>query len=431
MTGATLLTGPDAGDILRAALAPAGGQLLSWRATQVDYQPARASSAGYHARVRWPDRRVSEERFAAYTGTPPAGTLTVGDGEDRIAVWRFPHDPYLPGLATAFDPAAVARLLRGYRPGDQRVRLAVRGYRPRRRAVIEAIGQRGRLFLKVVRPSRVAALHRRHRLCTAAGVPVPPSLGYTDDGLLVLQALPGTTLRAALGDRRAPAPPPGTAVLSILDQLPGGLVDAPPRRSWLARAGHYAAVVAGVLPAEADRARQLGAELAAAIGASGTGPAVPVHGDFYESQLLVAGARITGLLDLDTAGGGERLDDLACLLGHLSVLAQIDPARAGAIKRLGARYLTAFEAAADPVDLRYRTAAVVLSLATGPHRVQEPGWPAATRHRLDLAERWLGSARRSGLMSHLSPASQGPLIPATEPGIRQPADHGTAHREKE
>jgi hypothetical protein len=86
--------------------------------------------------------QVSEERLAAYTGTPPEGTLTVGDGKDRIAVWRFPHDPYLPGLATAFDPAAVARLLRGYRLGDQQVRLTVRAYRPRRRAVIEASSQR-------------------------------------------------------------------------------------------------------------------------------------------------------------------------------------------------------------------------------------------------------------------------------------------------
>ena len=47
----------------------------------------------------------------------------------------------------------------------------------------------------------------------------------------------------------------------------------------------------------------------------------------------------------------------------------------------------------DPAELRYRVAAVVLSLATGPHRVQEPGWPQHTRARLDLARQWLASAR--------------------------------------
>lgn len=374
---ADLLTGPDAGDILQAALAGAGAQVLSWRAEQVDYQPRRGSTAGYRVRVRWPDRRVSEQRFGAYTGQLladlardlPAGVLRIGDGVDQVVVWRFPHDPYLPGLATANDPAAVAGLLAsfGLGHGPAPVLLSLRAYRPRRRAVIEASGSDGRLFLKVVRPDRVAALHQRHRLVTAAGVPAPHSLGYTPAGLLVLQALPGQILRQALRNRSAPLPP-GAAILDLLDRLPPELAEGPGRRSWRDRAGHYADVVTGVLPDQSDRVRQLAAAITAETGA---GPVVPVHGDLYEAQLRVAAGRITGLLDIDTAGPGERLDDLACLLGHLSVLAQLDPARATAINRLGIRYLAAFERTVDPADLRYRVAAVVLSLATGPHRVQE------------------------------------------------------------
>lgn len=379
----SLLTGPDAGDLLQAALRPAGGRVLSWRPDQVDYQPERGSTAAYRVRVRWPGGPVSDERFGAFTGEPPPGTLAVGDGDHRVAVWRFPHDPYLPALATACDPAAAADLLHSYGLGGGPVRLVVRAYRPRRRAVVEVVGPAGRLFLKVVRPRRVAALHRRHRLCTAAGVPVPPSLGYADDGLLVLQALPGQTLRQALGDRSAPAPP-GAAILAVLDRLPPELAEAPRRRSWPDRAGHYAAVVAGLLPAKAAWTHELAAATAAG---AGTGPTVPVHGDLYEGQLLVAGGRVTGLLDIDTAGPGERLDDLACLLGHLSVLG---------FNRVGARYLAAFESTVDPVALRYRAAAVVLSLAPGPHRVQEPGWPAAIQHRLELAQRWVDSARSLG-----------------------------------
>ena len=33
--------------------------------------------------------------------------------------------------------------------------------------------------------------------------------------------------------------------------------------------------------------------------------------------------------------------------------------------------------------------AVVLSLATGPHRVAEPGWRRSTAERIALAEQWL------------------------------------------
>jgi aminoglycoside phosphotransferase (APT) family kinase protein len=118
-----------------------------------------------------------------------------------------------------------------------------------------------------------------------------------------------------------------------------------------------------------------------------------VHGDFYESQILVDGGRVCGVLDVDAARTGDRLDDLGCLIGHLSVLAQLDHARAGAINRLGGRYLASFERTVDAADLRYRTAAVVISLATGPHRVQDRNWPALTRRLIDLAERWLLSAR--------------------------------------
>lgn len=384
-----LLTGSDAGGVLRAALQPVGGRVLSWRAEQVDHQPGRGSTAGYRVRVRWDGGRLSDERFGAYTGPPPAGALVVGDGEQQVAVWRFPHDPYLPALATANDPAAVAALLHSYGLGGGPVQLVLRAYRPRRRAVVEAAGPAGRLFLKVVRPRRVQALHQRHRLCTAAGVPVPPSLGYTPDGLLVLQALPGQPLRQALRGRSTPLPS-GAAILALLDRLPPGLTEAPRRRSWAERAEHYAAVTAAVLPAGAELAHQLGATIAAN---TVTGPTVPVHGDLYDNQLQVRAGRITGLLDIDTAGPGDRLDDLACLLGHLSVLAQIHPGRATTTNRLGSSYLAAFESTVDPVDLRYRVAAVVLSLASGPHRVQEAGWPAATSRRLALAEQWVDSAQ--------------------------------------
>ncbi|MFK3982811.1 hypothetical protein ACI2K4_20845 [Micromonospora sp. NPDC050397] len=385
-----LLTGPSAGELLRTALRPAGGELLAWRATQVEHQPGHRSVAAYQARIRWPDGRVREERLAACTGRPPRGAVVLDDGTDRVSAWRFPYDPDLPALRIAYDERMVGALLRDLGLGDGGpVRLEVRAYRPRRRAVIEAIGSRHRLFLKVVRPDQVRDLHERHRLLVDAGLPAAPSLGYTPDGLLVLQALPGRTLRQALHARQSP--PPGRAVLTLLDRLPAELAQGRQRRSWREKAPHYASVLGAALPEVAGRATAL-AE--AVVTESGPEPRTIVHGDLYEGQLLVDGERICGLLDIDTAGPGERLDDLACLLGHLSVLALMRPARAGTILRAGASYLAAFERVVDPADLRYRTAAVVLSLATGPHRVQERDWQASTRDRLDLADQWLTSARR-------------------------------------
>jgi hypothetical protein len=387
----SLLTGPDAADVLAAAAQVAGGELVSCRPRQVVHQPGRGTTAAYRSRVRWPDGAVTDETLVACMGDPPAGALVLGNGADRVAVWRFPHDPELPGLAAACDEAAVAKLLDEAGLGGKPVWLRTRAYRPRRRAVIEAVGSTGRLYIKVVRPDRVEALHDRHRLLVRRGIPAPQSLGWTPQGILVLQALAGRTLRQPLRTRTTTSIPSGGDILTLLDRLPEELADGIPRQTWLAKAPHYAAVIGAALPTEAARVAGLGEALSAA----GSGPewTGPVHGDFYEGQLLVDGGRICGLLDVDTAGPGDRLDDLACLLGHLSVLGQIDRDRAPIINGAGATYLQAFESVVSPAALRCRVAAVVVSLATGSHRVQERAWQATTRRRLELAEKWLASAR--------------------------------------
>jgi hypothetical protein len=47
----------------------------------------------------------------------------------------------------------------------------------------------------------------------------------------------------------------------------------------------------------------------------------------------------------------------------------------------------------DAGDLAARVAGVVLSLATGPHRVQEKEWEESTRRRLDVVEHWVARAQ--------------------------------------
>lgn len=385
-----MLIGGDRLGFLGSAVDAAGGTLLSSRPRQVFQQPRNGAIASYHAKIRWADRSVTTETLAACTGDLPDGTLIVDNGSDRVAVWRFPHDPDLSGLASAHDEGAVARLLNELDLGGGPVQLAVRAYRPRRRAVIEATGPAGRLYVKAVRPHRVEELHQRHRLMIANHVPSPHSLGWTDDGLLVLQALPGPTLREAIRAGTRPVPS-GESILDLLDRLPAALATGPKRPSWLDRVEHHAAIAAAIMPAEAERVRRIADAIRSE---AGTGPIVAVHGDFYESQMLVDGPAISGLLDIDGAGPGDRLDDLGCLLGHLSVLATIDRQRASRINAIGADYLGAFQHTVDPGDLRYRTAAVVISLIAGPHRVQDPTWPATTRRLIDLADRWLASARK-------------------------------------
>ena len=49
--GAVLLTGPEAGELLKAAVEHAGGGLVDWHLDHVDANPGQSTTATYQARV--------------------------------------------------------------------------------------------------------------------------------------------------------------------------------------------------------------------------------------------------------------------------------------------------------------------------------------------------------------------------------------------
>ena len=385
-----LLLGGEAAGPLRALIETASGELLSFRPRQVNHQPAQPGGGSstivqYGAQVRWAGGRVASETLVMATGgrIPRRAAVVDGDGV-RVGIWRWPFDPDLPGLASAVDADTVSALLATLGMGGGKVRLTVRAYRPGRRAVIEASGTHGRVFLKVVRPHRVEALHAQHRLL-ARHMPVPHSYGYSTDGILVLQALHGGSLRGALSGPAVPLPG-ASALQGLLDQLPAELAQNQMSGDHLSRANHYADVVAGCLPDERARLDELLGRYACTE--AGEHPTVAVHGDFYEGQILVERGRVSGLLDVDTAGSGHRIDEWATMLAHLSVLGLLHP-KARRIRRYGADMLANVETRYPTAQLRPRISAAVLGLATGPFRVQLQRWPEQTRRRIALAEQWL------------------------------------------
>jgi aminoglycoside phosphotransferase len=390
--------GDRAAGLLDAAVSAMGGVLDQWVVTHVDHRPGRGTTVAYRAGIEWPHGKRTETFGARLSPTPSPeekpGLIRLSDGDREVALWRFPADPALPALASVCDRDAVADLLReaGVPPTDFRIRVVA--YRPCRRAVVEITTPRSRLYVKVVRPRRAAGIHRRLVLARAAGLPTPRSLGWSDNGVVVLSALPGQGLREAL-HQSGPRACRAADVVDILDRLPAEFCELPRTRAWSETADHYAGVVASALPALAGRAESVAVEVAS--GLDRAGDVRPVHGDCYEAQLLASQGRITGLLDIDTAGPGHRVDDLACMLAHLSVLIAMAPSASGGIRAALADWAACFDRQVDPRQLRLRAAGVTLSLATGPFRTQDPGWPEAVRDRLALAEHWLTAARRGCL----------------------------------
>ncbi len=382
----SLLLGPEAEDLLGGVLAELGARLVSSRIMQVRYVPGRSVTVQYRVEAEQRDRGKTREIFVASAGieVPDHVPVLTADGIE-IAVWRFPYDPFLPGLAPATDPDQIRGVLEQLGVTTQQVRLSTRAYRPGRRAVIEVVSPQARIFLKVLRPSRIADLQRLHG-AMAGSVPVPHSLGWSEDlGLVAMQAMNGRTLRKALesGTKRLP----GAAQLrSLLESLPSD-PGASPVTGTRRNAANHAAVLKAVTP-------ELGSRIDAivdAVAGEPDEPTVAVHGDFHTSQVLVKGPEIVGLIDVDTVGVGYRSDDYGSILGHLATLSLISSSRRN-LTRYGALLIKEFDALVDPIDLRLAIAASVFALATGPFRVYETNWATQTERRVSLAEQWIGSA---------------------------------------
>lgn len=381
-----LLVGPEAGVLLAEVARAAGATLVAWRPRRVDHRPGRSTVVAHRCALALRDGRTATDTFvlAAGPAAPRDGTARFADGTREVAVWHWLADPALPALAEALDRPAVAAVLDEAGIGGGPVQLRTRVHRPGRRAVVEATGRRGRLFLKIVRPGRARALHDLHR-SLAPALPVPGSPSWRGTGLVALTALPGRTLREALRTGRRPVPAPA-ALDALLDQLPGHLAAHRPPGDPIAAAHRHAQVVAATVPAARGRLDDLLAALGEPRG--DPGPVTAVHGDLHDAQVLVDGERVTGLLDVDTAGAGHRIDDLANLCAHLSVLARADGPRSP-VGRYGRAVLAHAAAGHDRAELHRRAAAALVGLATGPLRVLDPDWEASTLRRLDLAAGWL------------------------------------------
>ncbi len=392
-----LLTGPRAASVLAAALAPAQQQLLSWEVHSVHHRPGAGVSVGYTAVVASPDGSRSTEYLCATTARltnphAPGVSLVAPTGGDgpAVHVWRHPADPELPALAVACTPSLLSHRL------GSPVKATMVAYRPTRRAVVRVTYRDGSTsYAKVLRPSVSGAFAQRHRMLRAAGVPAPEVLRDDPDGLVLLSTGQGVALSGLLsrGMDTAQARRVLDSLTALLDSLPLSALRLERHPAWSERARHYAHAAATVLPEHASRARAVADGVEQLMAASDPGPIVPVHGDFYEANVLMEGEGVASLLDVDSLGPGYRVDDLACLLGHVSVLDHLAPAAYPHLRPVLDTWTLLAESQVDPVALRARCAGVVLSLVAGARRDDGGPWRPDAEGRLARAELWLAQAR--------------------------------------
>lgn len=329
-------------------------------------------------------QEIPTEVYVAVTAesVPQDAVIDAGHASDTDWWgWFHPHDPRLHGLPLASDPESVQAV---WGAGERLSELQTVSYRPLRRAVLRAVFGDRTVFLKVMRGGLAAGLHQRHVLLAAAGVPVPPVLGPPVADVLALGEGRGRVLAGEImadGARRIDP----VQVTELLDRMPTELLSLPRREAWSDRTPSYGHAAATALPDQSRRIRSLVDHLQRQLDATDRGPVVPAHGDLYEANLLVEDGRISCVLDIDGAGPGHRVDDLACFLGHLAVLPTVDE-RYVFTDRALRRFHSHFVTTVDPAALACRSASVALSLVAGARDSGRPDWQAAARKRLDIAE---------------------------------------------
>ncbi|MCQ1985470.1 phosphotransferase [Arthrobacter sp. zg-Y844] len=399
-----VLAGPAMRGPLQDLLRSRGLRLQRWEHLRSHHRPGGAVSALYRVQCRRTGPGSAADaaltlHLGATTGDVAADAASAGPdvAPARIAgldlrLWFHPHDPVLRSLPWATDADAVARDVFG---AGGPASLSLVAYRPLRRAVIRARHLDDAAYLKLLPREQLPALRRRHRLLEDSGVPAPrllPGASAAVPEAVILSALPGTSLfRLLVEDDAAPLRP--EVLLDLLEALPSGALDLPLRRSWAERAEDYAAAAAAALPRERDSIFELAGGIREVVESAPAGPLVPVHGDFHEGNLLLSGGRVTGLLDIDGLGPGRRVDDLACLLGHLAVLAAANPSRPQLGQAL-ADFRRVFEDTADPSALNARAAGVVLTLVSGAPAANGRSRTQNAGIRLAAAQRLLRAADR-------------------------------------
>lgn len=369
---------------LMALYDDAGSSIESITKIHATWKPGRSLTIRY--RIRASDGRLNGcNDLVASIGGPTQGPLVLEGPEADISVWLVPDDPNLPGLRSALHIPTVQALLRDLGAKDDIAFSRMRSYRPGRRAVVQVEAGGSSIFLKVVPPTEVGELHRKHRHL-AGHLPIPDSLGLAPElGILVMHTIPGVELRKALRDGAHPIPD--------VERIAGLVANLPePAPEWTSKSSlemlpGISALLTRIVPEARERIEGLVSVIGPEIGSV----AVPVHGDFHEAQVLINGSQPVGLLDVDTYGWGRPGADAATMLGHLHLLA---PGCRGDAIGLARGLNRHWDATLDPVALRLGTASTVLGLATGPFRVQSPRWRAETLARIEVAEQWVHSAHR-------------------------------------
>ena len=348
------------------------------RLRQLSYNPGRRAIVTGVAEWPWAEF-VTQDPFA----------IELARGQPA-RLFRYPEDPYLPGLTSAASAVAASRMLNRYvfAAPVQRVRVDVVRYRPSGHAVLRHRLGRVRFYVRVMRPERVSRLMAAAELVAQSGFALPRLAGcWTEGGVVWLSEIPGKNVRKLIrkGHRLDPEP--------ILDNL-ARLWDTPyaanGRRPFNLRGAYRRArrVFRQVLR-DRDGPHLTLKRATAALDpfVKSWQPSGVAHNDFYDDQLIRIPDGRLALVDFEEAGLGDPLLDVGNFLAHMRWSAhfsrETEAMASGAYHRL-MRSAALERFGWEERALNLREAVCIFRVCTNPIRHLAPDWPRRLEVGLSL-----------------------------------------------
>jgi Ser/Thr protein kinase RdoA (MazF antagonist) len=371
--------------------------------TYLRYRPGTDCLAGYQVSVAGKetavyvatygpnarDKLANSRRFDADSGPLGSGRVILEDC--ATALYVFPNDQEIEGLRRLWEPQSRQHLLLKASCSDPRfvaTTAHILRYKPERRFVarLNDAGQ-AVAVLKVYAESGFGqALINAKAFESHRGLKIARLLGYsTRARALVFEWLPGRPLFDLDSDNRR--------ALSDVERIGAALAEfhAQPAASVAlltstieAQSLKATAQVMGfTLPRLASRVDSLACHLCECL-VNEPAESHPIHGDFYDKQVLLNDDGVA-VLDLDKAVRGHRAVDLANFLAHLHRDVAYGILTEDQVESFQEALLEGYRATRSiRKSVEVYTAIGLLRLAPHPFRERLTDWPERTT---DLVER--------------------------------------------
>jgi len=381
--------------------------LLDPRVTYLRYKPgvsciARIETAGRFAYAKAHGDRTRSKLEKARQRSATLGPLGAGmailDKEGVLFAW-MPCDAELKSLTRMYRPGEredlLTRMFKG-QAGWAESEFTVLNYKPERRCVG-----------KLTRPDGTAATAKffskrefdaiRHSLKVLVrppGLIVPDWIG----GSKGMRAMAFAWLEGEPLDRLLAAGEFDTAALagqaiSRLHASPQPHLDGREERAPAVVLDALSRQLGHLLPAHAEHAADLSRRISDWLSRR-VAQKVPVHGDFYDRQVVIDGCRV-GLIDSDSVGVGDRMGDLGCFLAHLERRVVDGVLGRGDMQRVRTAFLRGYADGPFDVDeseLDGQTAYQLFRLTHHPFRDRRPDWAGQTANLLDRCATLMATA---------------------------------------